>query len=81
MTREELASALAQEASDPTFMSEADLLSAAFELRKQCATCQWWNNMDGCPMGIQGTERLPSNGSGFCHEWEAKLLPIRFDGA
>lgn len=45
---------------------------AARELRKTCGTCANWQDDDACPMGVGGSERLPSDGSGHCHEWEQK---------
>jgi len=70
MTREEMARRL-----DDLGVHVADV--AAAELRKSCAGCIAFGALDyerwpSVPWCSATSGRVPADGSGFCHRWEAK---------
>ena len=77
MTREEMAKA-AENAIGRTYSPDAcdRLHAAAAELRKTCATCKHDRTFDPIYAPYHECRRTgtptPTDGSGFCHDWEAK---------
>lgn len=82
MKREEIATRLmAMNPPLPAAGERLTLEAAAAELRKRCATCQHFRAVDavGCCDGLglvsgfgEGPIDVPSDGSGFCHNWTSK---------
>lgn len=60
----------------PNVAERPQLLAAAAELRKTCATCRSFKptSLSGKAMACTTWRySVPADGSGFCHRWEAKL--------
>ena len=77
MTRHEMADALAQldvSPMDKVWAAKQVLDDAAAELRKTCAGCEWWatRSIHLEPPGCRFDRLMPTDGTGFCHEWSAK---------